>query len=73
MENQQWTEKNQEAVALNLERTDESLNNGICDNLLENADKTTNGAVKINAKGVKDEERNVQVVEAAIRFLIQYM
>lgn len=68
MEKQQWTaEYQQQSVVTSVERTDESSNNGICDNLLEDAGK---GSDPCSTNGICDSNSRIQVVEAAIRLII---
>lgn len=73
---EQWTadyqQQQQRSVVMSavVERTDESsaADNGICDNLLEDAGK---GANVCTANGVCDSNSRVQlIVEAAIRYII---
>lgn len=67
MENQQWTaEYQQQSVVMSVERTDESSNNGICDNLLEDAGK---GSDQCSTNGICDSNSRMQVIEAAIRLI----
>lgn len=70
MENQQWTaDYQQQSVVMSVERTDESSDNGICDNLLEDAGK---GSDLCTTNGICDNNSTVQVVEAAIRLIFIY-
>lgn len=68
MEHQQWTadyQQQQQSVVMSVERTDESSdNNGICNNLLEDAGK---GSDVCSMNGICDGNAKIQVVEAAIR------
>lgn len=68
MENQQWTaEYQQQSVVMSVERTDESSDNGICDNLLEDAGKRSDVC---STNGICDSNSRIQVVEAAIRLIL---
>lgn len=65
MESQQWTgEYQQQSVVMSVERTDESSDNGICDNLLEDAGK---GSDLCTANGICDSNSRIQAAEASIR------
>lgn len=64
MDQPPWTLKQQQSVATELERGDELLNNGNCDNLLETADINFNNSVyKCDRKLMEND------LEAAIRFV----
>lgn len=66
MENRQWAASYTQPTAMSLDGTDESLHNGICDSLLENADNEDDAGKKSDQN--KDEGR-IRIVEAAIRFV----
>lgn len=70
MENRQWAaEYQQQSVVMSVERTDESSDNGICDNLLEDAGK---GSDVSSTNAICDNNSRIQVVEAAIRLIFLF-
>lgn len=73
MENQQWNAKYQQSVVLSLDGTDESSHNGICDNPVEKVDNGVDAGRDVDESiinGSCDNSARIQVVEAAIRFLL---
>lgn len=74
MEDQQWTAKYQQSVGISAGRSDETSHNGICNNLLANADNEEDaGSSKFdenNLNGVCDVKPRVEIVESVIRLAI---